>query len=250
VIGNAGTVNTGAIDDLQSLADLCEREELWFHVDGAFGALAWLSPALRPLVQGLDRADSLAFDLHKWMYMPFEAGCALVRRERDHHRAFSLTPEYLAHSSDDRGIASGAPWFSEYGLQLTRGFRALKVWMSLKEHGVQKYARLIEQNVQQARYLAARVAAEPELELVAPVPLNIVCFRYNPGSLDGARLNALNEELLTRLHESGVAAPSYTTLGGRYALRAAITNHRSRREDFDILVEAVLRLGRALVGEG
>jgi glutamate/tyrosine decarboxylase-like PLP-dependent enzyme len=250
VVGNAGTVNTGAVDDLQALADLCEREGLWFHVDGAFGALAWLSPALRPLVQGLDRADSLAFDLHKWLYVPFEAGCVLVRREQDHHRAFSLTPEYLAHNSSDRGLASGEPWFSEYGIQLTRGFRALKVWMSLKEHGIHKYARLIEQNVQQARYLARRVEAEPELELAAPVPLNIVCFRYNPGGLDRERLNALNEELLTRLHESGTAVPSYTTLGGRYALRAAITNHRSRREDFDILVEAVIRLGREIVGEG
>jgi glutamate/tyrosine decarboxylase-like PLP-dependent enzyme len=243
-------VNTGAIDDLQSLAGLCEREGLWFHVDGAFGALAWLSPALRPLVQGLERADSLAFDLHKWLYVPFEAGCVLVRREQDHHGAFSLTPAYLAHNSSDRGLASGEPWFSEYGIQLTRGFRALKVWMSLKEHGIQKYARLIEQNVQQARYLARRVEAEPELELAAPVPLNIVCFRYNPGGLDENRLNALNQELLTRLHESGTAAPSYTTLGGRYALRAAITNHRSRLEDFDILVEAVMRLGREIVEEG
>jgi glutamate/tyrosine decarboxylase-like PLP-dependent enzyme len=246
VVGNAGTVNTGAIDDLEALAGLCAREGLWFHIDGAFGALAWLSPELRPLLKGMERADSLAFDLHKWLYLPFEAGCILVRREADHRRAFSLTPEYLAHGGE-RGLASGSMWFSDYGIQLTRGFRALKIWMSFKEHGIEKFGRMIHQNVKQARYLASRVKREPELELVAPAPLNIVCFRYHPQSFEGTRLNELNQELLVRLHESGIAVPSYTTLNGTYALRAAITNHRSRLEDFDILVDAVLRLGRELV---
>jgi glutamate/tyrosine decarboxylase-like PLP-dependent enzyme len=246
VVGNAGTVNTGAIDDLEALAGLCAREGLWFHIDGAFGALAWLSPELRPLLKGMELADSLAFDLHKWLYLPFEAGCILVRREADHRRAFSLTPEYLAHGGE-RGLASGSMWFSDYGIQLTRGFRALKIWMSFKEHGIEKFGRMIHQNVKQARYLASRVKREPELELVAPAPLNIVCFRYHPQSFEGTRLNELNQELLVRLHESGIAVPSYTTLNGTYALRAAITNHRSRLEDFDILVDAVLRLGRELV---
>ncbi|MBN2471481.1 MAG: amino acid decarboxylase [Anaerolineae bacterium] len=244
IIGTAGTVNTGAFDDLSALADLAARENLWFHVDGAFGALATLSPALRPLVEGMARADSIGFDLHKWLYMPMEIGCALVRNETAHRFTFALAPEYLAHGT--RGLAAGPNWFSEYGVQLSRGFRALKAWMSFKTYGIETYARLIQQNVDQARYLAARVDSEAELERLAPVPLNIVCFRYRAVGMDEAALNALNEELVIRLFESGVAAPSYTRLNGRYAIRAAITNHRSRREDFDIMVEKVLALGREL----
>ena len=248
IIGNAGTVNTGAIDDLDRLADICQREGLWFHVDGAFGALAVLSSELRPLLVGMERADSLAFDLHKWMYMPYEVGCALVRQEEEHRRAFSLTPDYLTHS--DRGLAGGSIWFSDYGVQLSRGFRALKVWMSMKEHGAQKYGRLIQQNVDQARYLASQVEDMSELQLLAPVPLNIVCFRFVADNLDDESLNDLNKELLIDLHESGVAAPSYTVIDGKYALRVAITNHRSKREDFELLVREVIRLGRKLSHSG
>ena len=247
IVGNAGTVNTGALDDLEALSEICRREGLWFHVDGAFGALVRLSPKLSGLVAGIEKADSVAFDLHKWMYMPFEAGCILVRREEDQRRAFSLTPDYLAHT--ERGLAGGTHWFSEYGVQLSRGFRALKVWMSLKEHGSEKYGRMILQNVNQARYLESLVNESLELELLAPVPLNIVCFRYRAAGYTEAALNRLNQELLIRLHESGMAAPSYTTLEGKYALRAAITNHRSRREDFAILVREVTRLGLDLVKE-
>jgi glutamate/tyrosine decarboxylase-like PLP-dependent enzyme len=246
VIGNAGTVNTGAIDDLEALAKICVRENLWFHVDGAFGALAGLSPELRPLVGGMEKADSLAFDLHKWMYMPYEVGCALVRQEEAHRKAFALTPDYLTHS--DRGLAGGKIWFSDYGVQLSRGFRALKVWMSIKEHGVQKYGKVIKQNVDQAQYLAKLVEDSADLQLLAPVPLNIVCFRFIADQHDNETLNELNKELLIQLHESGVAAPSYTLINGRYALRVAITNHRSRREDFEVLVDEVLRLGNKLKG--
>ena len=140
----------------------------------------------------------------------------------------------------------GADWFSDYGLQLTRGFRALKVWLSFKEHGLDKYGRLIDQNIAQARRLAELVGAEPELELMAPVSLNIVCFRYRGAGGTQAQLNALNEELLIRLHESGVAVPSYTTLGGNYCLRAALANHRTRAADLSVLIDAVLRGGREL----
>ena len=181
----SGTVNTGAIDDLSGIADICQREGLWFHVDGAIGAVAILSPEVQACVEGLQRSDSLALDLHKWMYMPFEAGCALVRSEHAHRHAFSLTPEYLAHA--ERGLAAGKLWFSDYGVQLTRGFRALKVWMSLKEHGVAKFGRLVQQNMAQAQYLAKLVDDAPLLERLAPVQLNIVCFRYNPGGLDDER---------------------------------------------------------------
>jgi glutamate/tyrosine decarboxylase-like PLP-dependent enzyme len=244
VIGCAGTVNTGATDPLDELADLCRDEHLWFHIDGAFGALAALSPALRHAVKGMERADSLAFDMHKWMYLPYEVGCTLVRDAEAHRRSFALTPDYLEHTT--RGIGGSNVGFSDYGVQLSRGFRALKVWMSLKEHGTEKFGRLIQQNVDQARYLEQLILVTPQLQLLAPVSLNIVCFRYAGRVSDEERLNALNKELLLRLHEGGVAAPSYTVLGGKYALRVCITNHRSRREDFDLLVREILRVGSAL----
>ena len=248
IIGNAGTVNTGAFDNLSELADICEREGMWFHVDGAFGALAALCPELMELVHGMDKADSIAFDLHKWLYMPIEVGCALVRSEEDHRRAFSLTADYLAHGGK-RGLIAGSHWFSDYGIQLSRGFRALKVWMSIKEHGIEKYGRLILQNVRQANYLARLVDSEPDLERLAPVPLNIVCFRFMAEGMNDDALNQLNQEILIQLHESGIAAPSYTTLNGKYAIRAAITNHRSQRDDFNLLVSEVVHLGKKLTKE-
>jgi aromatic-L-amino-acid/L-tryptophan decarboxylase len=244
VVGNAGTINTGAVDDLAALADFCAREQLWFHVDGAIGAVAALSEDLRPQLAGLERADSLALDLHKGLHVPFEAGVALVRDEAAHRQTFSLTPDYLAHAA--RGLAGGEAWFSDYGPQLTRGFRALKVWMALKEHGARRYARIIEQNVAQARAFARRVVETPGLELMAPVGLDIVCFRYNPGGLSEGALAALNQELLLRVHESGVAVPSYTTLEGRYCLRVAVANHRSTDADFDLFTRTLLRLAREL----
>lgn len=245
VVGNAGTVNTGAFDDLERLADIAQLEGVWLHVDGAFGALAALSPSRFEMTRGMARADSLAFDLHKWMYLPIEIGCVLVRSEAAHREAFAMTADYLDHGGE-RGMMAGGRWFSDYGVQLSRGFRALKAWMSIKAHGIDRYRRMIEKNMAQAAYLADRVDAHPELERCAPAPLNIVCFRYRTPEWHDDALNVLNRELLMRLHESGAAAPSYTTLGGRYVLRVAITNHRSRREDFDWLVDEVLRLGREL----
>ena len=244
VVGTAGTVNTGAVDDLGALADLCAAEGLWFHVDGAFGAWAYASDALRPLVAGMERADSLGFDLHKWGYLPFECACVLVRDAELHRGAFATAAPYLAQT--ERGVIAGGLPFADRGVDLTRGFKALKVWMSLKAHGVDALVRLIEQNVRQARYLGARIEASPALELLAPVELNVVCFRYAPADLPEAERDAVNQEILLRLQEDGIAIPSGTTLRGRYAIRAAITNHRSRREDFDALVDAVERLGREL----
>lgn len=247
VIGAAGTVNTGAFDDLNALADLCAREKLWFHVDGAFGALAALSPTLRRLTRGMERADSLSFDLHKWMYVNYEAAVVLVRSSDQHYRTFTTTPEYLTHGT--RGPAAGDIWLSDLGIQLSRDFKALKVWMSIKEHGIDKYARLIDQNVAQTRALAARVDAEPELERLAPVPLNIVCFRYVVPGLDDAALDAFNTELLLRSQEHGGSLVTSTRLNGRYCLRACITNHRTVRADIDVFVDDVLAIGRQLVRE-
>jgi aromatic-L-amino-acid decarboxylase len=246
VIATAGTINTGAIDDMNAIADFCAREGLWFHVDGAIGAVAVLADNVRDQFTGMMRADSIALDLHKWMHIPFEAGCVLIRDASAHRDSFALVPEYLQREEEGRGMASGSIWFSDYGLQLTRQFRALKVWMSIKEHGLDRFGRMIARNVEQARYLGRLVEQTEQLERVAPISLDIVCFRYNPGGLDDEALSQLNQALLVELQESGVAAPSCTTLNGVYCLRVAISNHRSRFEDFDALVEAILRIGKQL----
>ena len=248
IIGNAGTINTGAVDDLAALADLCEREGLWFHVDGAIGAAVALAPDNKERVHGLERADSVAMDLHKWLHMPFEAGCVLVRDKQDQLRTFSLTREYLVHG--ERGLNAGAEWFSDFGLQLSRTFRALKVWMGFKEHGLRRYGRLIDRNIAQAAYLAQLIDAEPRLALTAPVGLDIICFRFDPGGLDDRALNRLNDELLTRIQEDGVAAPSSTTLNGRFCLRVAIANYRAELADFDVFIGRTLEIGQELLAEG
>ena len=187
VIGNAGTVNTGAIDDLRALADLAVQENLWFHIDGCIGALLAIAPDNAHRVRGLERADSVAVDPHKWLHAPFEVGCVLVRDAAAHLASFSVPQEYLEKTP--RGLASGG-WLYEYGLQTSRGFRALKVWMALKEHGVEKFGRLIDQNIAQGHYLDGLIASEPLLERVARTTINIVCFRYRPPGLDEPALKA------------------------------------------------------------
>jgi glutamate/tyrosine decarboxylase-like PLP-dependent enzyme len=248
VVGVAGTTNTGSIDDLQSLAALCREERLWFHVDGAFGAWAAIAPKAKHLVAGLEQADSLAFDLHKWMYLPYPIACVLIRNSDEHRQAFSLTPTYLAHGEGERGLTGvDVPWLCDLGFELSRGFQALKAWMTIKEHGSAKYGRLIQQNIDQAHYLAGLVEAAPELELALPVALNVVCFRYTRPGLSDAALDVLNKQIEVELQEQGIAVPSIVSLRGKRYLHVAITNHRSRREDFDTLVQAVIRLGNKLV---
>jgi aromatic-L-amino-acid/L-tryptophan decarboxylase len=245
VVGNAGTVNTGACDDLTAIAEIAERERLWFHVDGAFGAFARLAPATAPLVAGLERADSLAFDLHKWLHAPIEAACLLVRDAEAHRAAFRIGASYVTDLA--RGVAHDAMRYADLGPQLTRGFRALKIWLALAAYGADRHAALIAQNVAQARRLASRVDAEPELERLAPVDLNIVCFRYRgTAATDDPVLDALNRELLMRLQERGHAVPSSTVLAGRFALRVCLANHRTRDEDLEFLVAKSLELGREL----
>jgi aromatic-L-amino-acid/L-tryptophan decarboxylase len=244
VIANAGTVNTAAIDDLNEIASLCKQENLWFHVDGAFGALARLSTEFRPLVAGIEDADSLAFDLHKWMYLPFEVACVLIRDPDLHRATFTTSPSYLAETN--RGVIAGGLPFASRGIELTRNFKALKVWMCLKAFGVNTFSRLIDQNIHQAKYLAAIVQDHSELELMAPVPLNIVCLRYAPKFIPSDQLNAINQEILVRLQESGIAVPSGTVLSGQFAIRCAIVNHRSRFSDFDKLISAIIEIGNQL----
>jgi len=248
VVGTAGTVSTGATDDLRALARLCRAEHLWLHVDGAFGALARWSEHLRPRVAGIEDADSLAFDLHKWVYQPFTAACVLVRDGAALNRSFATAQDYLAPTR--RGVAAGGMRFSDRGIDLTREFRALKVWLSLKAYGVRTMAALMEQNVAQACALGRLVDEHPELERLGPVSLNVVCFRYVPEPDCSADfLNRLNQELLLRLQESGIAVPSSTVLGSRYALRCCFVNHRTRRADIPRLVEAVVRFGREICTE-
>lgn len=244
VIGNAGTINTGAVDNLNALADICMNENLWFHVDGAIGAVAVLSEKVKPLLEGIEKADSVALDLHKWMHIPFEAGCVLIQNEEAHRTTFSLTPEYLQRET--RGLPGARIWFSDYGVELSRNFKALKVWMSIKEHGLERFGRMIGRNIEQAHYFGKLIEKDPQLELVAPIGLDIVCFRFNPGGLDKETLNALNKEILFQLHEQGIAVPSYTTLNGIYCLRIAIANHRSKFEDFDLFAGEVVRIGNDL----
>jgi glutamate/tyrosine decarboxylase-like PLP-dependent enzyme len=257
VAGSAGTVNTGAIDPLDDLASFCAAEGLWFHVDGAFGALAILSDAMRHRLRGIERADSLAFDFHKWAHVPYDCGCILVRRADLHRGAFSMRDPssgqcaYLAGM--ERGLAGGGEWACEFGPELSRGFRALKVWFALREHGTRNIGRVIAQNCLQAEYLAERIAGEPELQLLAPVALNIVCFRFAPPGLQGddrpnAPLDRLNEDIVADIQEAGIAAPSTGRIDGRLAIRTNITNHRSRRDDLDVLADAVLSAGRNRLG--
>ena len=244
VIGSAGTVKTGAYDDMEALADLCHEYSLWLHIDGAFGALVAFTGQSKYLIKGMARADSLAFDMHKWMSLPFEAACVLIKSRTAHYNTFTLTPDYLAHG--DRGASGAKVWLSDYGLQLSRSFRALKVWMALKTHGVEFIGKSIQMNIDQTQYLVSRIERSSELQCMAPTPLNIVCFRYVHSGLSPDALNRLNQELLLRLHESGVALVSNATINGQYCLRMANVNHRSSYADFDVLVDKVIELGREL----
>jgi aromatic-L-amino-acid/L-tryptophan decarboxylase len=247
VVGAAGTTNTGSVDDLKSLSEICKKQNLWLHIDGAFGAWARISPKTKNKVDGVELADSLALDLHKWMYMPYEIGCILIREEKDHRSTFSLTPDYLAHGESGRGVTGGdLPWFSDYSYELSRGFRALKAWISIKEHGARKYSRLIQQNIDQAFYLGELVKSSPKLELSAPITLNVVCFRYFEPELQDPKMNEINKQIAIELQEQGIAVLTGTIINDQYVLRVANTNHRSRREDFEILVKEILRIGKDL----
>jgi aromatic-L-amino-acid/L-tryptophan decarboxylase len=239
IVATAGSVDTGAFDPLAALADLCADEGLWLHVDGAFGALAIASPAHARLVAGIERADSLAFDAHKWLQVPYAAGCVLFRDERAHRAAFASSPHYLARG--ERGTAAGAPWFADYGLELSREFRALKIWFTLKHYGIERLGRSIARTCDLAAALGERIERSEDLELLAPISLIVVCFRYAPrgAGLDEAALDALNEAIAVAVQEDGAAVPSTTRIHGKRALRVCVVNHRTRADDLDVLLDAV-----------
>ncbi len=234
VVASAGTVNTGAIDPLDQIADLCQREELWFHVDGAYGGLGILAEQTAGLYAGIERADSLAVDPHKWLYVPVECGCAIVRDAQAMRNTFSLVPPYLR---DDRAL----PWFSEFGIQQTRGFRALKLWLTFQQVGLDGYKQLITHDVAMAQALQQQVKARADFELIAVGPLSVTCFRYAPANTPD--LDALNRRLLDIVQAEGKAFLTGTEIDGKFALRACIVNFRTTEADLDVLLDAIAEAG-------
>jgi len=239
IAATAGSVDVGAIDDLTAIADLAERENIWFHIDGAFGALAMLSPELAPLLKGIERADSIAFDFHKWGQVPYDAGFVLVRDGDLHLATFAAPAAYLKRA--ERGMAAGSPWPCDFGPDLSRGFRTLKTWFTIKVYGAEKIGESIANTCALARYMKQRIQTFPQLELLAPVALNIVCFRFRCEDAD-----KVNGEIVVALQESGIVAPSATTVNGRFAIRAAIVNHRTTQKNIDDLLRETLALGTTL----
>ncbi|MDR3482372.1 MAG: pyridoxal-dependent decarboxylase [Burkholderiaceae bacterium] len=251
VAATAGTVDVGAIDPLAAIADLAAKENLWFHVDGAFGALAILAPQIAPRLAGIERADSIAFDFHKWGQVPYDAGFILVRDGAAHLRTFAAPVSYLRR--EERGLAGGSPWPCDFGPDLSRGFRALKAWFTIQVYGTEKLGEVIAGTCELAQYLKRRIEASPMLELLAPVSLNIVCFRYRCLEIltgetesDTKKIDRINADIAVAVQESGVAAPSTTLIAGRLAIRAAIVNHRTSEREIDDLIDATLSFGAAI----
>jgi len=246
VCGNAGTTNTGAVDPLDELADFCEREDIWLHVDAAYGGFAILTETGQKLFKGLDRADSIAMDAHKWLFQPFEAGCLMVKDIRTLERAFSVQPEYL----QDAQWGSDHPNFGDRGLQLSRSFRALKVWMSIQTFGMAAFRRAVAKGIELAQKAEQYIRASEVLQIANPASLGVVCFRVNPLGSDLAddHLEKLNEAVQARVIESGTAMMSSTRLRGLYSLRMCILNHTTTWRDVRETLEAIERFGLEAVG--
>ncbi len=240
VAASAGTVNTGAIDPLDAIAELCAEYDLWFHVDGAYGGLGILAEQTQGLYDGMARADSLAIDPHKWLYVPVECGCAFVRDVQAMRDTFSLVPPYLR---DDKLL----PWFSEFGLQQTRSFRALKLWLVIQQIGVQGYRESITHDIELAHLLQAKIKARSAFELIAAGPLSVTCFRYHPGGVnDPGALNSLNKAILDTVQREGAVFLTSTELYGQTVLRACIVNFRTTPADLDTLLDVISEVGERL----
>jgi glutamate/tyrosine decarboxylase-like PLP-dependent enzyme len=251
VVASAGTVATGAVDPLGEIADLCAEESLWFHVDGAYGGPAAFTDDLRALFEGIERADSIAFDPHKWLYTPLTGGCVLVRDMQTLPDAFSVTASYTYQDKERTGRGVDG---SQIGPQFSRGFWALKVWLSLLAHGRRAYARRISHDAALARYLGRRVQERPDFELVCPVGLSICCFRYVPPDLPAAQgrdeyLDVLNERLMTDVQQEGRVFFSNAVLRGRFVLRACIVNFRTEAEDLEAVLDVAAEIGGRLDAE-
>jgi glutamate/tyrosine decarboxylase-like PLP-dependent enzyme len=246
IIANAGTVNTGAIDNIKAIHEICKKEKMWFHVDGCIGALINIAPKYKHLVSGMEMADSIALDPHKWLHAPFEVGCAIIRNKHDHFDSFSTSAEYLEGTK--KGIPA-AKWLHNYGMQISRGFRALKVWMAIQEHGIVKFGRLIDQNIEQAFYLTNLIKNNNKFELSAPTKINIVSFRFIVEDKSEEEIKEINMEIMLRLQVEGIAALSDTTVHGNHCLRVAICNHRTKISDLDLLVNQMAQLGDIIINE-
>jgi len=239
IVGNAGTVNTGAIDDLQSLASLAANVGAWLHIDGALGALAMLSPQLAVAFKGIEQADSIAMDFHKWGQVPYDAGFVLMRDGEAHRQNFDASDAYLQR--DEQGLAANSPWPCDQGIDLSRGFRALKVWFTLKSFGTKQMAAMMEHSCALAQELAELIQVNPVLVLMADVPLNIVCFRYcGDKSLSDSAYDTINRAMVVHIQCSGLAAPSLTVLHGRAVIRVAIVNHRTQSSDIGKLLASTM----------
>ncbi|MDX6594170.1 MAG: aromatic-L-amino-acid/L-tryptophan decarboxylase [Gaiellales bacterium] len=249
VVASAGTTATGAIDPLPDIAGVAARHRLWLHVDAAYGGAAAFSDELRPLLDGIERADSITFDPHKWLYTPQSSACVLVRDLALLERSFNDGD--VAYVREDRSLSQMGANIGMLGPQWSRSFMALKVWMSLAAHGLDAYGRRVAHDVELARYLHAEAERRPHLEPVGEVTLSIACFRYVPPGLadDDARepyLNLLNERLMTALRTDGRAFPSNAVLDGCYVLRACIVNFRTEADDIDRMLDAATELGEQL----
>jgi glutamate/tyrosine decarboxylase-like PLP-dependent enzyme len=244
VCANAGTTNTGAIDPLPAIADLCERERIWLHVDGAYGGFAVLTGQGRRLLAGIERANSISLDAHKWLFQPFEAGCVMVRDLATLVRAFGVNPEYL----QDTKLGLEQVNFADRGYQLTRSFRALKVWMSIQTFGLKRFRNAIERTMELAADAGALVSKTDGLELLSPPSLGVLCFRCHPAS-DGwtpERLEALNEAVQRQVIASGAAMISSTRLRGTFSLRLCIMSHQSNWDDVRATVALISSTAKEL----
>ena len=243
IVGSAGTVATGSIDPLPELAAIAREHDAWFHVDGAYGALA--SIAQPGKFAGLDQADSLSLDPHKWLYQPVDCGCLLYRDPAAARRAFSHTGDYAKSLLEDP-VESFA--FFEESMELSRRFRALKLWLSLRYHGFAKFREAINNDLDNAQRLADLIRANSHLELLAPVPLSAVCFRYVSQPDAGHKVDALNQAILQRIVRRGKVFLSNATIQGKFALRACFVNHRTTPDDVASIVSDVLQAAAELGG--
>lgn len=241
IVATAGSVNTGAFDDLNAIADLCAEHNIWLHVDGAFGAWATLADApWSGLTAGIERADSLAFDFHKWMSVQYDCGAILIRDSKLHYDSFSMRPSYLAKQKS--GLGGGDLWFCDFGTDLSRGFRALKVWTALQEHGLDAFSKVITENCQHAAYMAELIGASEELTLATPAVSNVCTFYAAPEDMGKDEINAFNEGIVHQLQRDGHVVFSTTKIDGLTVIRAAIVNHRTRFEDIDFAINATIEL--------
>jgi len=244
IVANAGTVNTGMVDPLDEIASIAERERVWLHVDGAYGAFAALAPSAKHLFKGMERADSVALDPHKWLYISVGCGCVLYRNAEAAMDTFGHSAEYTRPVGLFRDEAFA---FWDLSPELSRPFRALSVWLQIKLWGTRELASAIEGNVACARYFGSLVEASEDFELLAPVELSIFCFRCRPVGYTGD-LDALNERILIELQRAGSSYLSNALVGGRFALRGCVLNYRTTVHDMDVLLEDVRTAARVVLG--